>query len=42
MALGKLPMQEPTILDIIRNLAQYDTSGDTEMVYRMLEDSGNG
>ena len=42
MALGKLPMQEPTIIDIIRNLAQYDTSGDTELVYRMLEDSGNG
>jgi len=41
MALGKLPMQEPTIIDIIRNLAQYDTSGDTELVYRMLEDSGN-
>jgi hypothetical protein len=41
MALGKLPTQEPTILDVIRNIAQYDTSGDSEMVYRMLEDSGN-
>jgi hypothetical protein len=40
MALGKLPMQEPTVKDVIRNLAQYDTSGDSEMVYRMLDDAG--
>ena len=40
MALGKLPMQEPTVKDVIRSLAQYDTSGDSEMVYRMLDDAG--
>jgi len=40
MALGKLPMQEPTVKDVIRTLAQYDTSGDSEMVYRMLDDAG--
>jgi hypothetical protein len=40
MALGKLPMQEPTIKDVIRSLTQYDVSGDSEMVYRMLDDAG--
>jgi len=40
MALGKLPMQEPSVKDVIRSLAQYDISGDSEMVYRMLDDAG--
>lgn len=40
MALGKLPIEEPTVLSILRNIAQYDTSGDTELIYRMLEDGG--
>lgn len=40
MALGKLPMQESSVKDVIRTLAQYDTSGDSEMVYRMLDDAG--
>ena len=40
MALGKLPMQEPTIKDVVRSLTQYDVSGDSEMVYRMLDDAG--
>lgn len=35
-----LPTEEPTILSIIRKIAQQDSSGDSELIYRMLEDSG--
>jgi hypothetical protein len=40
IALGRLPNQEPTIKDIARSLAQYDVSGDSEMLFRMLDDAG--
>jgi hypothetical protein len=40
IALGRLPNQEPTIKEIARGLAQYDVSGDSEMLFRMLDDIG--
>jgi len=39
-AMGQLPNAQPSILSIIRNIAQYDTTGDSELLYRALEDSG--
>jgi hypothetical protein len=35
-----LPSTEQTILSVIRKIAQQDPSGDSELIYRMLEDSG--
>jgi hypothetical protein len=35
-----LPNTEQTVLSVIRKIAQQDPSGDTELIYRMLEDSG--
>ncbi len=35
-----LPSSEPTLLSILSNIAQYDPSGDSELIYRMLEDRG--
>jgi hypothetical protein len=35
-----LPSAEPTVLSVLRKIAQQDPSGDTELIYRMLEDSG--
>ena len=35
-----LPSTEQTILSVLRKIAQQDPSGDTELIYRMLEDSG--
>jgi hypothetical protein len=35
-----LPSAEQTVLSVIRKIAQQDPSGDTELIYRMLEDSG--
>ena len=35
-----LPSAEPTMLSVLRKIAQQDPSGDTELIYRMLEDSG--
>jgi hypothetical protein len=32
--------QEKNILSVIRQIAQQDPSGDSELIYRMLEDSG--
>ena len=40
VALGRLPMQEPTVKQIAGELAQYDVSGDSEMLFRMLDDAG--
>jgi hypothetical protein len=40
IALGRLPNQERTIKEIARDLAQYDVSGDSEMLFRMLDDAG--
>jgi hypothetical protein len=39
-AMGQLPNSQPSILSIIRNIAQYDPTGDSELLYRTLEDSG--
>jgi len=38
--LGTLPNMEPTILNILQRIAENDPSGDTELLYRMLEDKG--
>ena len=35
-----LPNNEPTILNVLENLVRYDSSGDTELIYRMLQDNG--
>jgi len=35
-----LPSTEQTILSVIRKIAQQDPTGDSELIYRMLEDSG--
>jgi hypothetical protein len=35
-----LPSSEPTLLSILSNIAQYDPSGDSELIYRTLEDRG--
>jgi hypothetical protein len=35
-----LPTDQPTILSVIRKIAQQDPTGDSELIYRMLEDSG--
>ena len=35
-----LPSAELTVLSVLRKIAQQDPSGDTELIYRMLEDSG--
>jgi hypothetical protein len=40
IALGRLPNQEPTVKQIAGDLAQYDVSGDSEMLFRMLDDAG--
>ena len=39
-ALGTLPNTTPTILTIVQRIAENDSSGDTELLYRMLEDKG--
>ncbi len=39
-AMGRIPNAEPTVLSIIRDVAQYDASGDSELLYRALLDSG--
>ena len=33
-------MTEPTILSVLRKIAQQDTTGETELIYRMMEDRG--
>ena len=35
-----LPSSEQTVLSVLRKIAQQDPSGDTELIYRMREDSG--
>lgn len=35
-----LPNRQQDIFSVLRNVAQNDPSGDTELIYRMLEDSG--
>jgi len=36
----RLPNTKPTLLEILRTVAANDPSGDTELIYRALEDSG--
>lgn len=36
----RLPNTEPNILEILKTIAANDPSGDTELLYRALEDSG--
>jgi hypothetical protein len=35
-----LPNSKPDIYSVLKDIAQYDRSGDTELVIRMLDDSG--
>jgi hypothetical protein len=35
-----LPNQAPTLIDTLRHLAQFDPSGDAEIVYRHVLDNG--
>lgn len=35
-----LPDSQPDIFSVLKQVAQYDRTGDTELIYRMLEDSG--
>ena len=35
-----LPNMQPDIFSVLKEVAQNDRSGDTELIYRMLEDSG--
>jgi hypothetical protein len=35
-----LPNTQPDIFSVLKEVAQNDRSGDTELIYRMLEDSG--
>jgi hypothetical protein len=39
-ALINMPTPQINITNVLRKLAQYDQSGDTELVYRRLADSG--
>lgn len=35
-----MPNQQPTLVDTIKYLAQFDPSGDAELIYRQLLDNG--
>jgi hypothetical protein len=35
-----LPDSKPDIYNVLKDIAQYDRSGDTELIFRMLNDSG--
>ena len=39
-AMGRLPNRSYTIQDVIKNLIAYDPSGEAELIYRNLLDSG--
>ena len=39
-ALGSLPNTQQTVFNILQRVADNDPSGDTELLYRMLEDKG--
>jgi hypothetical protein len=39
-AMGRMPNQQPTILTVLRDIAQFDSTGDSELLYRAIEDSG--
>jgi len=35
-----LPNSKPDIYSVLKDIAQYDRTGDTELIFRMLDDSG--
>jgi hypothetical protein len=37
---GLLPNNAPSLIDTIKHLAQFDPSGDAELIYRALTDQG--
>ena len=39
-AMGQLPNRGPSLIDTIKQLTQFDPSGDAELVYRQLLDNG--
>jgi hypothetical protein len=39
-AMRGLPNQVPTLVDTLKHLAQFDPSGDAELIYRQLVDKG--
>lgn len=39
-AMGQLPNRGPSLIDTIKQLTQFDPSGDAELVYRQLLDQG--
>ena len=39
-AMRNMPNRAPSIVDTIKHLTQFDPSGDTELIYRQLLDSG--
>jgi hypothetical protein len=39
-AMGELPNTQQTVFNILQRIADNDPSGDTELLYRMLEDKG--
>jgi hypothetical protein len=39
-AMRGLPNQTPSLIDTIKHLTQFDASGDAELIYRSLLDSG--
>ena len=39
-AMGQMPNRGPSLIDTIKQLTQFDPSGDAELVYRQLLDNG--
>ena len=39
-AMRGLPNRQPSLIDTIKHLTQFDPSGDSELIYRTLTDSG--
>lgn len=39
-AMRGLPQRAPSLIDTIKHLTQFDPSGDSELIYRTLTDSG--
>lgn len=39
-AMGQMPNYAPSLVDTIKHLTQFDSSGDAELIYRQLLDQG--
>ena len=39
-AMGQMPDRGPSLVDTIKHLTQFDSSGDAELIYRQLLDQG--